>query len=45
MGTEDVFFCKAEAHSINKGVFSQKGDTLPSQHNEFVDDNLMADIP
>ena len=45
LGTDDVIFSRAAADALNKGAFTQQGDRLPSPHNTFVDDNLMADIP
>ena len=35
---------QARSDSLNKGAYSESGQRLPSQHNTFVDDNLMADV-
>ena len=39
----DVILSKSIADKLHSGVFSMDGARLPSQHNTFVDDNLMVD--
>ena len=40
----DVTFAPARSCVMNQGVFNADGTEKPSQHNIYVDDNLMADI-
>ena len=41
---KDVAFSKAIRDRLNRGVIGDDGSRSPSQHNTFVDDNLMAEI-
>ena len=41
--TSEVTYVQASACSKNPGIFNADGTEQPSQHNIYVDDNLMAD--
>ena len=41
----DVQFAQARSCSKNKGILGKNGREKPSEHNIYVDDDLMGDIP
>ena len=41
----DVQFAQAKSCSKNKGILDENGNEKPSEHNIYVDDDLMGDIP